>query len=620
MSKGSILVMVCSLLFGVASCSNGSSAPSPDAFDYSSLYQSSSTTYPEKAYSALSASYGYRGNTRQGYNSWFYLEKNAATGVLSEMSFDSLSSSFRGNGSSFSLETAVAAPSSSAVRRYVAQRAGSLHIYGNISVESGSGKLSVSHNGVLLSETSVQKGDFRFYETTALVSLGDRLDFSLEGDIGASFNPSIVYEGEADYSLYHLTPEGKYYGDLFPYYDAEAKQLYLYYLHSDDARGGNYLNSLDVSSDFFNYTNVPEENQYAVWNHYKENGNLALIRDCSRYIDKNKYAFGIRDHSLIYDEENKRYLLIAGCYHEFNSEAQTSDLVVYESNDEMGFDWNPVGNVIASYSRNLPECPGLKKIGKRWYAFTSVAYNTAHQVGPLQYWMGEENEEIMDIDFSKKPFSFVDGEDLCAARVFGVGEKNYAFGWIPRTYNTMPWTPWGGYLNLPRQIVQHADGTLGGRMDPGLREKLDYGNIASFSSLNVGPAETSLAKSLERNLVSLHLSLNGASEFSYLFRQNDRDFLLSIKKKDGKAYLMVTSPMDPSHVNNSEIEIPVKDSYDLSFANDGEFIEAFVDDEYGLSAHTGMKNEPYDAYLVSDSETKVSNLSIEKLTPYWNLF
>ena len=613
--------MVGSLLFGVASCSTkGSSAPSPDTFDYSSLYEHVRQPYQEKAYGALSACYGYVGNSAQGYNSWYYLEKNAATGVYSEMSFDSVSSSFRGNGSSFSLETAVAALSYYPVRRYVCTRSGFVKIYGNISVEDGSGKLSVLHNGVLLTQVSVQKGDYRYYEATVTVSIGDQLDFSLEGDIKASFDPSIVYESEAAYSLYHLTPEGKYYGDLFPYYDTAEKQLYLYYLHSDDARNGAYLNSLDVSSDFLTYTNVPEENQYAIWNHYKENGNLALVRDCSRYIDQSKYAFGIRDHSLIFDAEKKRYLLIAGCYHEFDSEGQTSDLVVYESNDELGFDWNPVGNVIASYSRNLPECPGLMKIGKRWYAFTSVAYNTAHQVGPLQYWMGDENEDIMDIDFSKKSFSFVDGEDLCAARVFGVGEKSYAFGWIPRTYNTMPWAPWGGYLNLPRQIVQHADGTLGGRMDPGLKEKLDYGNIATFSTLKVGSTETPLTKNLERNLVSLHLSLNGSSKFSYLFRQNDRDFLLSIEKRDNKAYLNVTSPEDPSHVNNSEIEIPLKDSYDLSFANDGEFIEAFVNDEYGLSAHTAMKNEPYDGYLVSDNEAQVTNVSIEKLTPYWNLY
>lgn len=108
------------------------------------------------------------------------------------------------------------------------------------------------------------------------------------------------------------------------------------------------------------------------------------------------------------------------------------------------------------------------KIGNRWYAFVSVAYNTAHQVGPLQYWTGDEGVDCMEVDWSKKEFAFLDGEDLCAARPTQVGDKVYMWGWIPSTYDTMPWAPWAGYLNLPREVVQRGDGSLGGRLDPGL--------------------------------------------------------------------------------------------------------------------------------------------------------
>jgi hypothetical protein len=604
-------------------CASGSSPDSsgsgggPTAFDYDGLYAKEEHPYEEKQYDSISSSYGYIGHDEQGYNSWYYIETDE-TGVGQPMVFDDEKGYFRGDGSRLSKETVVSSGTYFATRRYVLGKDGAGTTYGHIKVTEGNPTLEIKANGETILSLSLKEDNDRYFEASFTGSSGEYLDFILKGESTAIFDPCVSYDFSND-CLYHKTPMGKCYGDVYPYYDVSAKQLYLYYLYSDNARNGDYLTALDISSDFLTYSNVPEEGNYDLWQHYKENGNLSLIRDCSRYIETDKYEYGIRDHYLYYDEENKRDILIAGCYHKFDATAQTSDLVIYTSNDEFGFDWNKPGNVIASYSRNLPECPGLAKIGNRWYAFVSVAYNTVHQVGPLQYWMGEEWEDVGDIDFEEKAFSFLDGEDLCAARVFPVGPKHYMFGWIPYTYDTMPWSPWGGYLNLPREVVQHEDGTLGGRLDPGLKKVIEFGQIDSVDQASAEDGEIQLFNDVSRSIVSFHLDMDSASSAYYLIKQGEKRYEVGIMKKDEKAYLRVASPDDDSHTLNSEIEIENKGSYDLYIVNDGAFIEVCVDDSYCLTAHTAMDDSRYNAFLLSEGEASIKNVSLMKLTAYWTL-
>ncbi len=121
------------------------------------------------------------------------------------------------------------------------------------------------------------------------------------------------------------------------------------------------------------------------------------------------------------------------------------------------------------------------KIGNRWYVFVSVAYNTVHQVGPLQYWTGDDGVDCLDVDWGGKEISFLDGEDLCAARPVQVGEKVYMWGWIPAVYDSMPWSPWGGYLNLPREVVARSDGSLGGRHSTRRYPRLKNCSITAIS-------------------------------------------------------------------------------------------------------------------------------------------
>lgn len=614
--KGGIFMAIAggAMLLPIAGCAN----QEEDAFPYDSLYENEFSFREEKDEMKTRGSFGFNSEQKNGYNGWTFLSlsKDGSSRLLMEGD----GTSFSKGGAHISVQEVQSSVDDHATYAYAFSKESSNALaYTNLKIKEGKGKLKIFKNGELLKEASYKEGDSLYVETSFAAKQGDVVTFVLASTSETTrgyFDPSICMDQE-DFSLYHLTPFGKQYGDVFPYYDEETGMFYMFYLWTDDARQNDYKYALDLSSDFFNYTNVPESD-FKVWDYYKHHGNLSLVYDVGRFIDLTKYKL-LRDNALIFDEENHRFLLIGGCYYAFDSTGQISDLVVYESEDDLGLVWKKDGNPVAlNYNRNLPECPSILKIKNRWYAFVSVAYNTAHQVGPLQYWIGDEGKDIMGVDFLSKDFQFLDGEDLCAARVFNVKDRVYFYGWIPATYDTMPWAPWGGYLNLPREVVVHEDGTLGGRMDPGLKKKINYGNIVRAESLDV-QGSLSLGDSFDRNFVSMHVDMGNAKEFSYVMKQGDRTYRISILKEGTKAKMQISSPEDPKHKINSYLDIPKKDSYDIYCSIDGEFIEFFVDDAYSLTGHTAMKNASYEASLSSDSSVSIKDLSIDKLVPYWNL-
>lgn len=613
--------------------------PDPQAFDYDGLYRTEQTD----AYAVVQpgcttkASFGYTQKTEQGYNGWYYL--GGHSGKYARMTCTD---------GTWVLDDAeicgaVLRPGkkTAAVRQYLAQAEGEVTLYGNYKcadADSAGAAVRIYQNDRELYRGNLAAGDTvgHYYEITISLQKGDELYFQAQGDGAAvCWNPVVDYEGLYNTSLYHRTEMGKYYGDVFPYYDEKTHTLYMGFLWSDDARNDEYHNALEISQNMLTFTDIPEANNYDIWQHYKENGRLHFLYNPNHYYDRSKYAL-VRDNMVYFDEERQRFLMVAGCYYAFNSVLQTSDLVIYESEDAMGFRWNPTGNVVESgYSRNLPECPTLMKIGDRWYVFVSVAYKTAHQVGPLQYWTGDPGVDCMDVDWGSKEFSFLDGEDLCAARPVPVGDKVYLWGWIPNTYDTMPWAPWAGYLNLPREVIQLENGSLGSRLDPGLSRLLNYGKIYTLGSGNYG-VEQGSAEELEngiatmgetkvflgaqycRNYVTMTIDMKNSDMCGYVMRQDGREFETWIVRENGKTYLKILSPGDPKHAVNSVIEIQDLHNgvFDVKLVCDGPFVEFFVNDEYALTAHTSMTDAPYGAYLYASGNASFRNVAIHKLISY----
>ncbi len=639
-----MLAMFSTALFLLGGCNvKEKDNPNTAEFDYEKLYRSERTEpYDAPRQGTTSrASYGYTAKAEQGFNGWYYLFGD--NGGYSRMTYDASAGKWTGGGAEMQDEYMRSSARSQAVRAYVADAEGAAVVYGNLRCESASSpsaSLSVFVNDKQIYGASIASGDVqgKYFQAETRIKKGDTVYFAVSGS--AALNPVVTYENAQEQSLYHLTANGKQYGDVFPWYDEENGKLYMGFLWSDNAAlANNYHDALEISDNMLTFTDVPEANNYDVWQRYKENYRMHMLFNTNNFIDTSKYKFGIRDNMLYFDKENNRYLLIAGCYYEFDSLNRTSDLVIYSSDDEYALSWTRQGNVVESgYSHNLPECPSLMKIGDRWYAFVSVAYNTAHQVGPLQYWTGDAGVDCMDVDWSDKQFAFLDGEDLCAARVTNVGGKTYMWGWIPSTYDTMPWAPWAGYLNLPREVVQHSDGSLGGRLDPALSKLLNYGNIYTLSDGNFGVYSGSaqfdgakldmygsdnmveLGGGYSRNYVTFTADMRDSSEISYVMVQGGKQYRVSVVKESGRKYLQVTSPDDTKHKLNSRIEIKSEgDVFDVKLVADGGFLEFFVNDEYALTAHTAMDSGAYSAYLYSDKSAAFSDVRINKLLPYGEL-
>ena len=447
-------VAVLILLQGVCFMSACKQDDSPETFDYASLYRTSrEEPYVEEARLTARARYGYTLSQEQGYNCFRY--EYLKDGAYTAMTY--ADEAWQGGGARMRGEEMFASASAEAVRMYRVTQEGTGTLYGNFKCAEGSAAATVTvyADGECVYQGALQAGDTvgKYFEVTLSLHEGSEVCFAVGGE-GAHvlFDPVVTFEEAQNESLYHLTATGKQYGDVFPYYDEEQHRLYMGFLWSDNAAlANNYHDALELSDNLLTFTDVPEANNYDTWRYYRENYRIHQLYDVNRFVDRSIYTFGVRDNMMYFDEENGRYLMIAGCYYQFDGAAQTSDLVIYASDDDIAMSWTRPGNVVeVGYSRNLPECPSLMKIGDRWYVFVSVAYNTAHQVGLLQYWTGDAGVDCMDVDWSDKDFAFLDGEDLCAARPTQVGDKVYMWGWIPSTYDTMPWAPWAGYLNLPR--------------------------------------------------------------------------------------------------------------------------------------------------------------------------
>ena len=627
----------------MSGCRPSENEQEQETFDYAALYRTeySAPFAPLSAETLTSrARYGYTCIAEQGYNGWYYLY--GKDGAYEPMTYDG--ERWQGGGAAMREEQLLPG-AAEAVRMYRVARTGSAVLYGNFkcaTAASAAAVLSVRVNGEEVFLAAISAGDTvgNYFEVPVSLAEGDAVYFCVRGE-GADvlLDPVVTFEGAQNASLYHLTTQGKQYGDVFPYYDEAQHRLYMGFLWSDNAAlANNYHDALEVSDNLLTYTNVPEANNYDVWQYYKQNYRLHMLYDTNRFIDREKYTFGIRDNMLYYDAENERYLLIGGCYYRFDATEQTSDLVIYASDDPVGLSWTQAGNVVeAGYSKNLPECPSLMKIGDRWYVFVSVAYVTAHQVGPLQYWTGDAGVDCMDVNWQEKDFAFLDGEDLCAARPTQVGDKVFMWGWIPSTYDTMPWAPWAGYLNLPREVVQRADGSLGGRLDPGLSSLLNFGKMYELGADNfavqAGAAQESEGVltmtgtdnrvrlgDFHRTYVTFRVDLRTSERAGYVMEQDGKTYMVLIVRTEQGLQMQVLSPDDASHTVNSVIDLPAEgDVFDVKIVNDGEFVEFFVNDTCALTAHTAMTGPMHTAYLYSDGAAAFSDVRISKLRPYGDI-
>jgi len=596
---------------------------------YDNLYKTEySEAFEEKVYETNKSLYGYIQNKTQGYNNWFYLISK--DGIKNEqLTYDESNSRFGDSIGYIQNDVCYSKGNVSVCRQFKSNIAGDVVIYGNAkcsSEKSAGANVSIYVNGELLKSVYISSGDTigKYIEVSATLAINDLVDFVVTGDgASISFAPVITKENSQNDTLYHLNSFGKQYGDVFPWYNEEEHKLYMWYLWSDNCLVQTDDNPfpyvIDLSSNLIKMQTYPEANNFKIYDKYKHNYRYNTMFDCNRFIDSSIYAEGVRDNMLYYDKPNDRYLLIGGCYRSFKTQWD-SDLVIYASRDKYALDWIPQGNVVhANYTANLPECPSLMHIGKRWYPMVSVSHITKHQIGGLRYWMGEEDVDCMDVDWTNKKEYWLDGEDLCAARPTEVGDKFYMWGWITCSPDGKPFVPWAGYLNLPREVVQRKDGTLGGRMDPGLRKYINYGNLIELDSIEASSLGTKIGSSLKRTYSTFTVDMNNTDSFSLDYVQSGVTIKCCLEKENGKLFMRVRTPGDNNHPLNCELEVyqPSEDGkYDVRIVNDGNIFEFFVNEDNALTACTKLAKDCYDLAVEAGQTTSLTNVKINRLRSY----
>ncbi|WP_264230137.1 glycoside hydrolase family protein [Acholeplasma laidlawii] len=507
MRKVLVILHLCIIVLGLMACDEKPIERESELMNYEQMYQNNRESSYDKIPSHLRhvAEHGYYKKLIQGHNEWYYLAENETLLTLNKNKWQ-FNQSYIENEWMHSESDLV-------MRKFVAKHEGEANLTGFIKPKDNlqlDAYISIKLNdSIILEPTLIKKSnvDGISYDIKQYLSMDDVLYFIVESDNATlSWNPVVSFIENADETLHFTLPNGKYLGDVHPFYDDINQRMYMYYLDTN----GHFDSRLVVSDNMIKYrseaiytdpTNPPEQNNYFVLGVIKQEDtyrtyfglgdgfgsaeskdlitwknssilNQELKMERKAYFDYDLFPGGGRDPFVFYDQDIDRYRIIGMAY---KSHPDNRSIVLYTSDDAEGryFTQPPVEliNYPNAYDGD-PECTMVVKINNRWYIFTSRYGKSVHGVGRLSYFMGGENVKIDDVDWKNIEERHLDGEDLAAAQLVNVSGRFYVYGWLPQVWNQ---NHWGGVLNIAREVVQRPDGVLGTQIDPYLTNLLKRG-------------------------------------------------------------------------------------------------------------------------------------------------
>lgn len=665
------MVLCAAMLFSLAGCKDKvkREEEEKEMIKYSDLYKQEVTApYPEDSERKIfKASHGYTLMNKQGYNGWYYVDGNGTQLKFSD-------GEWRGDGG-YIQDKYMVAEGGVIARKFIVPVSFNAVISAAVECEIGSADVRI-YNGTKQiypadgGPCEITEGEKIYVDAKAYVTAGSELVFRVGGNARVRFNPEVrdesVKEGSLHYTLPEGTANGIYLGDVHPFYD--DGKMYMFYLNT----GGGYESKLVVSDNMLQYSpefitsapaNPPEQDAYYVLGVVKQGdeyrsyfgvgdgfassvssdlhtwANACYVDDKfnvthKAFFDYDKYPGGGRDPFVFYDPDADRYRVIGMCYTEAGKDRS---LVLYTSTDAEGNVWEASPTELIRFpeqSDGDPECPQMFKIGNRWYIFASRYGHSPHGVGRLSYWIGDENTPIDGQDWSSKTEHYLDGEDLCAAQIVAVGEKYYMFGWFPQDYAG---GNWGGPLNLPREVFQRDDGTLGSRIDPALDELLDRGvmkkvgsrddlssqtgNVAvSDGVLTVTDGKAMLEGEYDRTYIKCDVTLEGR-EAGFVMDVGGKKYRVRFTAQGGAVKMSVTADGE-SHAPYSQIQTDIKvgETFDVKIVVDRGCWEIIAGDEWGLCARTSLGDRSYAVGAYSDGTATFEDLRVCKLASCENVF
>ncbi len=625
------MVILCSVLAGC----NPDAPPEENVISYEELYNGLSTQrHPlVQPGELVRASYGYRFNTEQGYNGFSYVSGPA--GDTKEMVWDG---NGWADGTASLSDGIITSPDRPCGYLYEANASGEFDIGGTFrksAAEGGSCSLTVYLNGTKIfpQEDSFALGEDdvtgRYFAFSWSLQTGDQLYFAVQGE-NAYLNPAIAPKGGLDQSLYTADTDSGYYGDLHVYY--HEGQVNLYHLWNYGTVNDVWEWSRKTTTDMFRYADANYDTSF-VYDHYMNFSRTPDLLDYSEYVDG-------RDYTLFYDADIDRYRYISLSYRQNDDTNISCALTLRTSSDSAGMVWEDPCVVLRDFPTTKsgePECSQFRKIGNRWYLFTSVSKQTTHYVGSCQYFIGGEGQTIDEVDWINAEPHFLDGEDICVPQVEDLGGRFYLFGWMPRVYNA---GYWGGYKNIPREIYPRQDGTLASRLDPMATKLLNKGVYfpvqevtmqVSSGAATVGSKTVHMTGSDNKvtatqtaasSLVLFDVDMKNATVAGYTMLSDGKEYRILIKKETSGVWLEIGCPQDISHKVSSRIQIAAAedDCYRVKCIIDGGIIECYVNDEFALTGRTAMTNKAYTPSFISDAEAEFRNIEICRLAQLYDIY
>lgn len=631
--------------------------------DYSDIYKYTPTKAELlQGANVYKASYGYTLTKEQGYNGFSY--RYISAGVEQNMTADN--DGWTGGDASMQ-DGFMKSGSDSAVRLFTSPVEGMARVYGNPRLVAGErATVTVKKGAETIATYEITDKTGVWDEHTLTLAEDEELRFVVDGSAEVYWNPTVDFVRAEEKSLHHAA-DG-YYGDVHPFYDEKSGELYMFYLSTGNQMGQKYetfRTMLTTSSDFIHFeakdVNIsdsapPEQQLYFALNVYLdrdgvyrsswgydgyagsstskdllvwENGSEPYINPADgllKYTHRAYFGGGAlsgRDPDVFYDKDNDSYYCVVMNYYTPSGASGEKSLVVFLGDKDGKYDPEPIAKMDFT-GRGDSECPQIKKIGDRWYIFYSVyGTGTAGNVGDFRYRMGGAGESISEVDWDAAKEYRLDGADLHAAQIFSVGNKYYMYGWINYVAGA---SVWGGYLNLAREVYQRADGTLATRCDSYLTDLLNMGRIVDFANDNTelegmiadGSTFTSaggtatLIGEYGRSMLTANVKLfDAAKRGGFQIVSGSQSIFAGVAEENGITVLKLGSLTLPLEATAEE--------YELKLIADGNFIELYVNDEYGISANTELTGS-YIFGLTADAGTVIQNATVYKLADYDNLF
>lgn len=626
---------------------------------YDIIYQNTKTKKESLVGKTIyKAEYGYVDNNIQGYNNFYYQiwENNSYANLIYK------DGKWIAKETYFQDGVAKTTINNNITITFVSPENGEVTISGNPKIINGTkGILEIYINDTLLKKYEISDEMGIYHNDKVMITKNDQIHFKLIGDVTLYYNPTIDYLNSSEKSLHHY-PEG-YYGDVHPFYDEKNNKMYMYYLSTgkQEKPVETFSSLLTTSNNMIQYkdttikvstTNPPEQNLYYALGVYEDakgnyrssfgygnyagatlsNDLITWSQGATPYIDDKdglfKYTFRAyfdsdvtsgRDPDIYYDKDTKKYYCVVMNYYTNQTDKGEKGLALYIANQDGKYS-TKVYKLLNCTGRGDPECPQLKKIGTRWYLFYSIyGTGTSGNVGKFAYRVGDENTSPELINWNNLPEYYLDGGDLHAAQIVKVKDKVYMYGWI--NYEPLQ-NVWGGYLNLAREVYQSEDGTLRTRLDEKITSLLNRGII--YKDDNNVSINGKLEKDLGdyyRCLIFSNIKINKTLNYTgYKVTDGKNNWYIVISNVNGEKYLAITSDLNNLNPTTS-IKINDQNEFNLKIVIDNNFIEAFVNDEYGVVANTTLLNKNYKISLIGNGNLiDIENQKICKLADYNNIF